>query len=215
VLLVRSRGRSDAVIARVSLALAAAAYLLSLPLGTFVFYFGPSARSAELLVGAALALRFADRGHPQRPGRHGTLAAATALGAVAAYAVLGRDGHELIYRYLGIPVAVVGTVVLIHTGYASQDGPVHRLLGHPWMATIGRHSYSLYLWHIVPFLLLEDAQEHTALPKPVLGLLAVAAAVTLTVLSYRFLERPFLRPRSDVLRPPAQSAAMPSSTNVG
>ena len=31
-----------------------------------------------------------------------------------------------------------------------------------------------------------------------LGLIAVAATVALTVLSYRFLERPFLRPRSDV-----------------
>jgi len=35
----------------------------------------------------------------------------------------------------------------------------------------------------------------------VLGLLAVTAAVAATVLSYRLLERPFLRPRSDVLRP--------------
>jgi peptidoglycan/LPS O-acetylase OafA/YrhL len=207
VLLARSRGWPAARLARLSLALAAAAYLLSLPLGTFAFYFGPSARSAELLVGAALALRFAAHGYPDRPARHGTLAAAAALTAVTAYAVLGRDGHDLLYRWVGVPVAVLATVVLIHTGYASADGPVHRLLGHPWLAAVGRHSYSLYLWHIVPFLLLHDAP----LPKPVLGLLAVTSAVTATVLSYRFLERPFLRPRSDVLRPERSAPVAPAA----
>ncbi|HEY0948587.1 acyltransferase [Nocardioides sp.] len=202
VLLARARGWPAMRLARASLVLAAAAYLLSLPLGTFVFYFGPSARSAELLVGASLALRFAAHGYPDRPARHGTLAAGAALAAVTAYAVLGRDGHDLLYRYVGVPVAVLATVVLIHTGYASSEGPVHRLLGHRWMAAVGRHSYSLYLWHIVPFLLLQDV----ALPKPVLGLLAVTAAVAATVLSYRLLERPFLRPRSDVLRPASPHA---------
>jgi peptidoglycan/LPS O-acetylase OafA/YrhL len=57
----------------------------------------------------------------------------------------------------------------------------------------------------VPFLLLADAPG--GLPKPLLGLVAVAAAVTLTVLSYRFLERPFLRPRGDVLSPAGRGAA--------
>ena len=32
-------------------------------------------------------------------------------------------------------------------------------------------------------------------------MLTVAATILLTAASYRFLERPFLRPRSDVLRP--------------
>ncbi len=95
-------------------------------------------------------------------------------------------------------MTVLATVVLIVAGYSSAAGPVHRLLGHRWLATVGRCSYSLYLWHIVPMLLLEDSD---ALPKPVLGLIAVTATVVLTVLSYRLLERPFLRPRSDVLRP--------------
>ncbi len=88
-------------------------------------------------------------------------------------------------------------MVLIHTGYSNQTGSVHRLLGHPWVATVGRHSYSLYLWHVVPFLLLAEAPA----PKPLLGLVAVASAIVLTVLSYRYLERPFLRPRGDVLSP--------------
>jgi peptidoglycan/LPS O-acetylase OafA/YrhL len=79
------------------------------------------------------------------------------------------------------------------------------------VAGVGRASYSLYLWHVVPFLLLADAPA----PKPVLGMVAVGSAIALTWLSHRFLERPFLRPRSDVLSPrttapPAPPTATPS-----
>ena len=193
----RARSWSAKRLAVVSLVVALAATLLALPLGAFPFYFGPLARSAELLVGAALALWFLAGGRPTRPSRYATPAALAALGSVVLYMALGPDGHSLLYRYVGMPVAVVATVVLIHTGYSNQHGPVHRLLGHPWLATVGRYSYSLYLWHIVPFLLLEKAPGDV--PKPLLGLVAVGAAVALTVLSYRYLERPFLRPRSDVL----------------
>ena len=99
----------------------------------------------------------------------------------------------------------LATVVLIYTGYSNAGGPVHRLLSHPWLAGIGRCSYSLYLWHIVPMLLLEKAD--LGLPRPVLGLLTVAATAALTAASYRFLERPFLRPRSDVLQPAREKTA--------
>ena len=137
---------------------------------------------------------------------------------MAAYSLVGPDGSSLVYRYVGIPVAVLAGVVLIRAGYGDRAGPVQRLLGHRWMATVGRHSYSLYLWHIVPFLLLEDA----AAPKLVLGPLAVGMAVALTVLSHRYLERPFLRARSDVLTPaggprpsPAPSPGRPRTSRSG
>lgn len=196
VIAARRRGWSARRLATVSLAVAAVDYAASLALGTFWFYFGPTARCAELLVGAALALWWVDRGRPA-PTRT-VLPAGLALAAVAAYSLLGPDGASPLYRYVGVPVAVAAGVVLIQAG--------HRLLGHPWLATVGRHSYSLYLWHVVPFLLLEDAPG----PKPLLGLVAVASAVGLTVLSYRYLERPFLRPRSDVLGPARQLTPTPA-----
>jgi peptidoglycan/LPS O-acetylase OafA/YrhL len=194
VLAARRRGWGARRLAVACVLVAVAAYLLSLPLPTFPFYFGPTERCAELLAGAALAL-FHQAG--ARPARGGSVLPALALAGVAAYAGLGPDGHSPLYRYVGIPVAVVAAVVLIHTGYAEQTSVVHRVLGHPWLAGVGRCSYSLYLWHVVPFLLLADAPA----PKPVLGLVAVAAAIALTALSHRFLERPFLRARSDVLSP--------------
>ncbi|GAB3199873.1 hypothetical protein GCM10027062_17750 [Nocardioides hungaricus] len=201
VIAARRRGWTARRLARVSLAVAAVAYAGSLVLGAFWFYFGPTARSAELLVGGALALYYLSDGHPAPGQRPSTVPAVLALTAVAAYSLLGPDGASPVYRYLGVPVAVLAAVVLIHTGYRDRGGPVHRLLGHPWVAAVGRHSYSLYLWHIVPFLLLADA----AAPKLLLGPLAVAMAVALTALSYHYLERPFLRTRSDVLTPPEPS----------
>jgi peptidoglycan/LPS O-acetylase OafA/YrhL len=206
VLAARRRGWTARRLAVLCVAAAATAYVVSLPLPTFAFYFGPLERSGELLVGAALALWYQHAGRPR--GRRTTAASAIALGAVATYALLGPDGHSPLYRYVGIPVAVGAAVVLIHTGYGERPGPVHRLLAHPWVAGVGRASYSLYLWHVVPFLLLADAPA----PKPVLGLVAVGSAIALTWLSHRFLERPFLRPRSDVLSPraPTPPTATPS-----
>lgn len=200
VLLARRRGWSAARLARLTAVAAVALYLMALPLPTFPFYFGPLARFAELLAGGALALHLSAGA---RPTSRGGLPASVALAAIAAYALLGADGHSPVYGFVGIPVGVAATLVLVHHGYAGGAGPtrspVHRLLSHPAVAAVGRCSYSLYLWHVVPFLLLEDAPA----PRLVLGPIAVAAAVGLTWLSFRWLERPFLRGRSDALRPAA------------
>ncbi|WP_027861324.1 acyltransferase [Marmoricola sp. URHB0036] len=203
VLAARARGVRPGRLAVGSLVAAVPLYLVALPLSDFWFYFGPSARFAELLVGASLALWFQAGGAPTGTGRvmgrvpsSAPWAALVALGAITVFA---PAAHSPLYRYVEVPVAALATLVLIFTGYGNVGGPVHRLLSHPWLAAIGRCSYSLYLWHIVPMLLLERAD--LGLSRPVLGLLTVAATAALTAASYRFLERPFLRPRSDVLSP--------------
>ncbi|MCW2710406.1 MAG: acyltransferase [Marmoricola sp.] len=204
----RRRGSGARRLAVGSLVAAAALYLASLPLSAFWFYFGPSARFAELFVGGALALWFQADGAPTlRPVR--TPLTVAALAALGAYALLGPGGASPLYRWVGIPVAVGATVVLICAGYGAAAGPVQRLLGHPWLTAVGRYSYSLYLWHVVPMLLLEDAWP--ALPQPVVGLVAVALTIVLTIVSYRLLERPFLRPRSDVLSPAQRARAVAPS----
>ena len=192
----RAAGWSARRLAAVGVAAAVVLYAASLALPPLWFYFGPSARFAEILAGAALALWFQSRGVPSTSPRGSGALAAIALGAIVGYAVLGSHGDTDLYRWVGIPVSVVGTLVLIRVGYGDRVGVVHRLLSHPWMATLGRHSYSVYLWHLLPFVLLEDVD---AVPKPFLGLAVAAATLVLSVVSYRYLERPFLRARSDVL----------------
>jgi peptidoglycan/LPS O-acetylase OafA/YrhL len=199
VIAARRKGWSARVLAATSLATAAALYLVSLPMSTHGFYFGPTARSAELLVGAALAL-WLQTARARRVGRFATPVAVAALAVVPLYSLVGADGGSPLYRFVGVPATVVATAVLIQHGYADADGVVRRLLSRPWLTTVGRHSYSLYLWHVVPLLLLEKWVADV--PRPVLGLVVLAATVGLTIASYRFLERPFLRARSDVLRSP-------------
>jgi peptidoglycan/LPS O-acetylase OafA/YrhL len=205
VLAARARGWSARRVAIGSLVAAVPLFLIALPLSDFWFYFGPSARFAELLVGASLALWFQAGGAPTAPRRNGTAASVAALAAIGAITLFAPAAHSPLYRFVEVPVVVLATVVLIYTGYSNTGGPVHRLLSHPWLAGIGRCSYSLYLWHIVPLLLLEKAG--LGLSRPALGVLTVAATVVLTAASYRFLERPFLRPRSDVLKPGRTRAA--------
>jgi peptidoglycan/LPS O-acetylase OafA/YrhL len=198
VLLARRSGLSARSLMQISLVSALVLFCASLPLGDFWFYFGPSARFAELLVGCALALGFQAYGAPTRPWRLATPISFVALTALAAYSLVAPNFLSPVSRYLGIPLAVSATVVLIYAGYSNPGAPAHRLLSHPWLATIGRYSYSLYLWHVVPMLLL--AGNWLEVPYPVLGLISVGATAALTVASYQLLERPFLKARSDVLR---------------
>jgi peptidoglycan/LPS O-acetylase OafA/YrhL len=193
----RARGLTAHRLALASAGAAVVVYALSLPLGDFWFYFGPTARFAEILAGAALALWLQAAGPSARPLRRAGAASAAGLVAIVVITLLAPAADSPFYRWVEVPVTVLATLVLVHSGHTRPDGPVHRLLSHPWPAAVGRYSYSLYLWHLVPMLLLEDAA--TAVPKPVLGLLAVTAAVALTVASHHLLERPFLRSRSSEL----------------
>ncbi len=198
VLAARSRGLGARQLAVGSLVAALPLYLVSLPMSDFWFYFGPTARFTELLVGGALALWFQAGGAPTEVWRHAGRASVGALLVIGAITLCAPAAHQPLYRYVEIPATVLATVLLIYAGYSNPGSPVHRLLSHPWPAAVGRASYSLYLWHIVPMLLLEKVD--LGLSKPVMGGIAVTAAVALTALSYRLLEKPFLRPRSDVLR---------------
>ena len=94
---------------------------------------------------------------PDRSWPHCDRASVAALAAIGAITVFAPAAHSPLYRYVEMPATVLATVVLIYAGYSNPGGPVHRLLSHRWLAGSGRASYSLYLWHIVPMLLLEKA----------------------------------------------------------
>jgi len=199
-LVARTRRCSARRLAVVTYGCATLLYLVSLPLDTAWFYFGPSARFAELLLGAGLALTMQSGWQPRLSSRTGTGLGVTALTGICAYTLLAPAAGSELYRIVGVPLAVGGTAALVVAGYGAGPGPVHRLLSHRWVAGLGRHSYSLYLWHLVPMLLLEEV---SGVPKPVLGAVVVAITAVLTLASYRLLEAPFLRPRGHALAPAA------------
>ncbi|WP_181641957.1 acyltransferase family protein, partial [Nocardioides massiliensis] len=197
--------------AQVSAGIGACCYLGSLALSPYWFYFGPSARFAELLAGCALALYLLSRPTDAGPMRMPPLATPIALVAIVLYVVLAPPNPEVHLALVGVPVAVAGTLVLICAGYSADGGAMHALLSHRVPTFIGRLSYSLYLWHMTPILALATVP---GVPRPVLALLALTLVAALTLSSFYLLERPFLRARSDVLSPAPLFASSPGTAQV-
>ncbi|GLY15742.1 hypothetical protein Kisp01_27570 [Kineosporia sp. NBRC 101677] len=157
------------------------------------FYYGPSGRFAELVVGGALAYhQLCPR--PEHTGR-GRQVAACVLGAAAvAWVVIGTGGTDAAYRWIGLPVAVAWTCSVIVLAMSEPGAALIRGLAFKPLAALGRISYSVYLWHYLPLAFL--ANTSFGLPKPVaLGgcMILVAAA---SIASYRWLEKPFIRPHA-------------------
>ena len=75
-----------------------------------------------------------------------------------------------------------------------RAGPVVRVLEWKALAFVGVVSYSFYMWHLP---LLEQLGETSWEPGSFLGLLLLSLPLGLgaAILSYRFIEAPFLRLR--------------------
>lgn len=208
VLLAKRRGASARTFGKVTIVAALIIYAGSLFQGDHWFYFGPLARFAELLAGGALALWL--KSSPRTP----VLPAWMPLGAVlvvGTYTVLGPVEWSPVARFIGIPLAVTFTLILIVAG-RQGGGIIIRMLSSRPVALIGRASYSFYLWHLVPLALMGG--HFLGLPKVVLGVIGVAFAITATIASYLFLERPLMKSRSSALLPqndlrPASMLASP------
>lgn len=201
----KDRGVRPAQLAKASAAVALALYVGSaLLLDSRVFYFMPPARFGQILVGAALALWFVERPPSMRPRPLGLAVLLVSMAAFVVYVLVGPDPFGNGPRVLGVPLATTVAVLLIHHGYATAEGPVHRLLGSGPVTGLGRISYSLYLWHWLPLFLLD--KDELGLPLPVVALMGLALVVVMTTLSYRFLELPFMRSRSDALAPMTPAA---------
>jgi peptidoglycan/LPS O-acetylase OafA/YrhL len=177
----RGRHRAPAVLA--ALALAGLAWS-EWRTGPVASYFLLSCRAHELLMGA-LAAYAVRRRRPASPAAAAQLAAAGAVLALGALALLWR---ELPYPGLNTLAPCLGAALLLYAG--SRPNPLSALLGRPWLAAIGRLSYSLYLWHWPVLSLLR--YRYGALDAP-----ATAAALLLVFvlawLTWRYVEQPLHR----------------------
>jgi peptidoglycan/LPS O-acetylase OafA/YrhL len=94
----------------------------------------------------------------------------------------------------GYLAAVASALLLAACVMPLRPGPVIRLLEWRVLAFIGVVSYSFYMWHLP---ILEQIGQTSWEPNSFPGLLVVTLPICLAVaiLSYRFIESPFLRLR--------------------
>ena len=190
---------------RVSLYAVVALALVSIALMGFWYqggdpnraYMGLDSHAFGLLLGAALALSAAphlvgstglDGPPPGASSRRRTLLGALGVGSVVAFAALVAWDSDA--NFLGgLGLVSLASVAVIHA--AANPGPVASVLGWAPLRWLGERSYGLYLWHwplIVFAVRLAPPTE-----AELAGCLAVAVAVVLAAISYRWVEVPMCR----------------------
>ncbi len=139
-----------------------------------------------------------------RPRAVSTLTLAT-FAVFVIWSLIGLDHDAYSARMAIMPAVCMLTVLLILVGLWDENGLMSRLLSVRPLVLLGQVSYSLYLWHPIPQFLLTP--QSLPLGKPVLGVIGVAWTVVATLLTYRYLEKPFIRSRGSVIKEPAELGA--------
>ena len=173
-------------------------YLLSIPLlfslawGIWSFsidrnltYFSPISRIWELGMGGVFAIMKLTR-------RHNDAQMSTALFRLLAGGFLISSIYFVSpenYPYTLI-VPVLSIAYLLYSGGAAGSDGIGMLLSSPPLVFIGNLSYSLYLWHW-PILVI--GREMGLIESSVAQLVALLFSLTLSFVTYKFIELPFLR----------------------
>ena len=178
------RRRLTVAVAILTLLAAVAAPLIALLAGPDAAYWATPARLAEILMGALLATVLHRRWVPANAGR---LALPSFAGLLVAAMVLPSDHGPAYEGWL--PLFAVLSVLLVYSLQA--PGPVRRLLSTPLLVSTGAISYGLYLFHWPVFVLLRERGWDLTSPLQLIGALAIT--VTVSLVSYRLVERPVRR----------------------
>jgi peptidoglycan/LPS O-acetylase OafA/YrhL len=200
--MLRSRRSSGWIFGALLLAIAILAVRRGLMVGAVPesrIYNGSDTRFDELLTGCALAVALeagflrsrlvSGLGYLLLP------AIALVLGLIArptTWPRMGRVGWPAVE----ISVMLVMLYLVTHSGTT-----LHRLLEARWLVWVGRISYGLYLWH-VPLI---DKAGGWRLLGPVKTAVGIALTFAVAAVSFRVIERPFLR-RKAKLQPAMATA---------
>lgn len=104
-----------------------------------------------------------------------------------------------------IALLMIGPFVL--DLYLRPEGFISRLFTSKWMQWLGVRSYGIYLWHIPALLpLLPAIQDVYGVKRLILGLIAGSLGIGAGLLSFKFIEKPFLRLKETRYRRPQDGA---------
>jgi peptidoglycan/LPS O-acetylase OafA/YrhL len=180
-----------------ALASVALAWVLFDPQDASRVYYGTDTHAVGLLLGVALALVWGPwdlrRGSPGRwTGPVLDAVGVLALGYVV-LSFLEVHDYDLGLFHGGYLWLALCTAILIGV-LAHPAARLGGMLARPPMVWLGLRSYSFYLWHW-PVLALTRPGIDVSMPRGFLIPLQLLAVLALAELSYRFVERPFRRPR--------------------
>jgi peptidoglycan/LPS O-acetylase OafA/YrhL len=161
--------------------------------GSARVYYGTDTRAAELLIGALLAVIVAGRVAPSRPistraRTLATVAGVCALGTMVWWWATVEQGAPWLYRG-GFALHAFCAAIVI--AVARVGGPLARALSWRPLAGLGVISYAVYLFHWPIFLWLTADRTGLA-PAPLLAL-RLLVTLTISILSFVFVEQPILR----------------------
>jgi peptidoglycan/LPS O-acetylase OafA/YrhL len=166
---------------------------------------GSDTRAHALLCGAFLALLLAG-GYLPKTARTSRLAriALVALALPAALIWLTAPGmgeaFPTYYWFGDLPIfGVFVAMIILHT-HLNPSGLAARALSFKPLAFVGVISYSLYLWH-------SPIVGSYAPPGVISIAVRVGVSLLLAVLSYRYIERPFLRLKNKLPTPAPRTAS--------
>jgi peptidoglycan/LPS O-acetylase OafA/YrhL len=170
-------------------------YMVHYDLNGWVIYQSLPTRMDSLLVGALLALS------PLPSVRTCWIGV---LGGLACFLAVILHGHTIFFTspemmtvgYSAVALLYVSLLALaLHRGTLLQ-----RLLTTGWLRQYGKYSYGLYLWHYIFFGQVLEFEQWmaTVVPVPAVASLlsfaiCLSIATLIAVLSYHFIEAPFLR----------------------
>jgi peptidoglycan/LPS O-acetylase OafA/YrhL len=146
-------------------------------------------------VGALLGVAWVAGWTDRIPSRWAARAVPVALVALTLMVARTHPLSPILFRGLFTVAAGLGAVVVLGALHGGTSPSVRLLAWRPFVL-VGTISYSVYLWHLPVIMFLD--RNTSAWPPLQQMALAVAASLVLGALSYRYVERPFLRRKAKV-----------------
>ncbi len=151
----------------------------------------PTTRLFELLLGATMA-HLLRRGW--QPGRWVPWATIGGLGFIAYFSATQQSRSTFMFYGGYLLLSLSSCAVILGV---LREGWLTRLLSLAPLKFVGRISYSLYLWHFVIFLFVQQELPRHSERWERLAV-GIGVAFLAAVASHYFIERPFLKPRTSL-----------------